>query len=281
MAKPIIKFRTYRQSSVVGGKIYGVPDLGDTVVPSVTMQEVIDYAKLHNYSAATLEALISQVISSVAELVARDGRPRNLSELLKFEPVIKGTFDNLEQTVTKQKVIVRPRMLKEIKMQLDPSAYSWQNQNDTESPKLISVAPASDLYSEVNLASFTAASRLENGFGWTLAGNRLAPNGWDASCKFAVLLKRGDITYHFESNDNEETEAGVFTRDAYSEATDNTVGIAWTDGGDPKLSNNAWYQGTLRTGVLLTPAAGDVVVFQFTRTTASGDTFTVEKSYTL
>lgn len=290
MAKPVIKFKTYRQSAAVGGKIYGVPYLGDPVVASVTMQEVIDYAKLHNYSAATLEALLSQVISGVADLVARDGKPRNLSDLLKFEPVIKGTFDNLEQTVINQKVLVRPRMLKEIKVALDPSNYAWQNQNDSTSPRLISVAPAKDGLAEVTLGTFTAAIGGETGFGWTFAGSRLCPNGYDSSCAVAVLLKRSDPSLpvlHFEAYalDGTSAEAGRFAYLSGDEASDNTlkVGHVYLYDGNP--ADVAWYIPDGETDPVTipnyTPVAGDVVTFQFTRTTATGDTFTVEKSYTL
>lgn len=299
MAKPVIKFKTYRQAAAVGGKIYGVPYLGDPVVASVTMQEVIDYAKLHNYSAATLEALLSQVISGVADLVARDGKSRNLSDLLKFEPVIKGTFENMEQTVTNQKVIVRPRMLKEIKVNLDPSSYSWQNQNDKESPRLISVAPISDVYSEITLASFIASLGTAStpAFGYTYAGNRLCPNGWDSNCDFSVSLRLANpITVpttqvvvselFYSYNDQAGGEgAGVFTHVAADRASDNalvvsartlTEGdvIAWyinPDDPDTPVAFDGSY----------TPVAGDVAVFTFTRTTSTGDKFTVEKSYTL
>ena len=287
MAKPIIKFKTYRQAAAVGGKIYGVPNLGDPVVAEVTMQEVIDYAKLHNYSADTLSALLSQVIAGVGDLVARDGRPRMLSDLLKFEPVIKGTFDNMEQTVRGQKVLVRPRMLKEIKVALDPSKYSWQNVNDKESPKIISAAPLSDSYAEFNLVSFSASlGRFDSGeeifvdgFGWSLAGSRLCPNGFDSTCKFAVLARRGADEFHLE-NDFVESSGGLFVVDGDSTQTDNVLDIRF----DPAtgITKNAWkFSGEQRVGVSYVPAAGDVVVFQFTRTTASGDTFTVEKFYTL
>lgn len=296
MAKPVIKFKTYRQSSQVGGKIYGVPNLGDTVVASVTMQEVIDYAKLHNYSAASLEALLSQVISGVADLVARDGKPRNLSDLLKFEPVIKGTFDNLEQTVTNQKVIVRPRMLKEIKLALNAGDYSWQNQNDSTSPRLVSAAPISSAYSVPDLASFTA-SITSPYFGWTLAGSRLAPNGntdfFNSFIRFAVILRRLTngvlVDHHFESIDYTTVSlpsvigepSGLFTHLSQDEATDNVFELSQV------VSLEYGKSWTFVDGVYaadedsIVPMTGDVLIFQFRRTTSTGDTFTVEKSYTL
>lgn len=299
MQKPTVKFKTYKQSARVGGKIYGVADLSDPQIASVTMQEVIDYAKLHNYSASTLEALLSQVISGVADLVARDGRPRNLSDLLKFEPVIKGTFSNMEQSVTNQKVVIRPRLLKEIRVNISADSFAWQNQNDTLSPVIRSVAPISQEYSDVSIASFTASIGSDEGFGWTLAGSRLAPNGWDASCSFEVVLFRpnggfpglGEDDYlHFERAMVTETgvpdplTAGCFLHNAGDEATDNAIALTW---GVPD-SVSAWYYHNTGADPVkrpyeteLVPQAGDVLTFRFTRTVASGDTFTAEKSYTL
>ena len=282
MAKPVIKFKTYRQSAQVGGKIYGVPYLGDPVVAEVTMQEVIDYAKLHNFSADTLSALLSQVISGVADLVARDGRPRMLSDLLKFEPVIKGTFDNLEQGITDQKILVRPRMLKELKLALDPAQYSWQNTNDSTAPKLYSVAPISHDYDVVSLASFLASLDCTDGFGWTFVGSRLCPNGWDSNCGFQVVVEgpsHTSIDYHFE--DGGEGFVGSFIAPTQSLATtENSFEVTPSLAG---ATGSCWWlnpQGAKTAGTY-TPVAGDFVVFKFTRTTSSGDTFTVQKRYEL
>lgn len=293
MAKPVVKFKTYRQTARVGGKIYGVANLADPQTASVTMQEVIDYAKLHNYSAATLEALLSQVISGVADLVARDGRPRNLSDLLKFEPVIKGTFDNMEQSVTSaQKIVIRPRLLKEIRVNIASDTFSWQNQNDTLSPEIRSVAPISETFNEVNLYSVRASIAAGTGFGWTLSGNRLAPNGWDESCDFEVVIKPapghfqpGVDEIHFERAELDSPVggndfAGFIKRNSGDEATDNTIALGydsadtaqcWFNMSDTKVGYDGTYQ----------PEGGDVIVFRFTRTVSSGDKFTVEKAFTL
>lgn len=290
MAKPVIKFKTYRQAAAVGGKIYGVPNLGDPVVAEVTMQEVIDYAKLHNYSADTLSALLSQVISGVGDLVARDGRPRMLSDLLKFEPVIKGTFDNLEQTVTNQKIIVRPRMLKEIKVMLDASDYSWQNQNDKESPRLISAAPVSQSYATADLAAFLASTTSPY-FGWSLAGDRIAPNGnsdfGTGNIRFAVIVRRvvdGVATdYHFEKTDYSPLEVsgtfGLFTHTLSDDATDNVFVLSVDS---PELSA-AWYieDGQATAATDFAPVSGDTLIFQYQRVTSTGDKFLVEKPYAL
>lgn len=298
MQKPTVKFKTYKQSARVGGKIYGVADLSDPQIASVTMQEVIDYAKLHNYSASTLEALLSQVISGVADLVARDGRPRNLSDLLKFEPVIKGTFSNMEQSVTNQKVVIRPRLLKEIRVNIAADTFAWQNQNDTLSPILRSVAPKSDRFSEVNLASVRAGVAAATGFGWTLAGTRLAPNGWEQTMSFKVLFRplapyAGNVTggvreLHLEFSSNvggANAGAGFLYRTQDAEATDNAVALDFRTVIDQDDLLQCWYINDENEAEAydgeISPVAGDIIVFQLTRTVGSGDTFTVEKSYTL
>lgn len=289
--KPTVKFKTYKQAARVGGKIYGVADLSDPQIASVTMQEVIDYAKLHNYSADTLEAVLSQVISGVADLVARDGRPRNLSDLLKFEPVIKGTFSNMEQAVSSnQKIVIRPRLLKEIRVNIASDAFAWQNQNDTLAPILRSVAPASPSYSSINLSSVRAALAETNGFGFTLSGTRLAPSGWDQSCKFEVAIRphSGAIAPEIRF-DHTTGGLGCICHLDSDEATDNTVALSWTSYLDPDeqegaLVRNAWYDndGTpTDLGVTYIPGPGDILIFRLTRTVGSGDTFTVEKSYEL
>lgn len=292
MAKPIIKFKTYRQSAQVGGKIYGVPNLGDPVVANVTMAEVIDYAKLHNYSADTLEALLSQVISGVADLVARDGRPRNLSDLLKFEPVIKGTFANMEQTVTTQKVLVRPRLLKEIRVKLNADDYAWQNQNDKESPRIISIAPVSDDYDVLDYESFVAGYGMatgSNGFGWNIAGSRLCPSGWDpATCQIDVLYRPvdGSAPIHLIRRAGEPDEAWGHLVVSGNDASDNLIPLAFNASADAAASSvlAGWTEdelGSAQGVASFEIEVGGVVEFRFTRTTGSGDTFEVVKTVSL
>lgn len=292
MAKPVIKFKTYKQSARVGGKIYGVPNLGDPVVAEVTMQEVIDYAKLHNYSADTLTALLSQVISGVADLVARDGRPRNLSDLLKFEPVIKGTFDNLEQSVTNQKILVRPRLLKEIRVKLDAGAYSWQNQNDTTGPRLQSAAFAADGWNIESAQDWNEFLSAGLSVGLTLAGLRLAPTGWDAaSYKMECVCIRGSEVYHFETFQRGETDIEIFgvvnhpTNDPQA-ATENALNCL-TQSTEYRTQEYNWHNSWILVDGVETPRdielqAGDVVEFNFTRPLSSdGSLVTTTKRYTL
>lgn len=293
MAKPVIKFKTYKQSARVGGKIYGVPNLADPVVANVTMAEVIDYAKLHNYSADTLEALLSQVIAGVADLVARDGRPRNLSDLLKFEPVIKGTFSNLEQTVTDQKILVRPRLLKEIRVKLDAGDYSWQNQNDATGPKLQSAAFESDGWDIESAEDWAEAAGTGLEVGISLAGLRLSPSGgWDAqSFDFDVLLRRGNDVFHLSYVEKGEIDIECYgflqhpLNDA-QHANENTLrlsplGTAYRD--VEHNYHNAWQE----VGGEIVPRdvdfhAGDIIEFVFSRPLSSdGSVVSTSKRYTI
>lgn len=294
MAKPVVKFKTYRQDARVGGKIYGVADLSDPQIASVTMQEVIDYAKLHNYSAVQLESLMSQVISGVADLVARDGRPRNLSDLLKFEPVIKGTFDTLTQGITDQKILIRPRLLKDIRVNVEADTFSWQNQNDNSGPRLLSVAPANTSYTEFTVAMMAASLSDDGGFGFTLAGSSLAPNGWDANCAFELMVKRTDTTrllvpgvdeYYLNHITNAKSggdtvPAGYYAHDS-GDATDNVVDIQNKEGYE--LQNWWYYVGTVPTAsaVPYEPVAGDILTFRMKRLLGTGEWAVSEKQYTL
>lgn len=281
--KPTVKFKTYKQAAAVGGKIYGVANLADPVVPNVTMAEVIDLKKLHNYSADTLEALLSQVISGVADLVARDGRPRNLSDLLKFEPTIKGTFDNMQQSVTTQKIVIRPRLLKEMRVNLPADAFSWQNQNDDESPRLLSVALRSESY-VVDLASgFNAAANVSTGFGFTFAGTRLCPNGWQADVtNFYVKLVRGSNVWRFDNQGKTDTAGdacGVFEfLTDQGVATANAVEFSK----GPNNISNAWLEGSeTEAGAVtsdnITVSAGETIIYGFSRVLPNGETYTSEK----
>lgn len=285
MAKPVVKYKTYKQSARVGGKIYGVPYLGDPQIASVTMQEVIDYCKLHNYSAAQLEALMSQVISGVADLVARDGRPRNLSDLLKFEPKLKGTFDSLVSGVTDQKLVIRPRLLKEMRVNLPNDTFAWRNENDDTSPKLLSVAY--DSSTPIAIDSMAAFNEMlqDQGFkGLSLSGTRLAPAGWKSDMKFDVDVLRGETVYHLrqiETTDQGDTVLwGIWSHQSGDQAADNNIQLSFLDA---PYASAAW-KGTDEAPVEAQDfsgiVAGDKLRVRFSRTLeADGTTATTEKIY--
>lgn len=287
MAKPVVKYKTYKQSSQVGGKIYGVPYLGDPQIASVTMQEVIDYCKLHNYSAAQLESLMSQVISGVADLVARDGRPRNLSDLLKFEPKLKGTFDSLVSGVTNQKLVIRPRLLKEMRVNLPSDTFAWRNENDDTSPRLTSVAYDAD--TEIPITSIDAIFSLFNGepamTAMSLSGTRLAPAGWKEGMSFDVDILKGDNVYHLREKivnvpGEGDSTCGYWTHGSGDQAADNNIKLSYA--GTPAFK--CW------TGTDEAPEAvsgtlaldpGDKLRITFTRILeADGTLVTTDKVYT-
>ena len=287
--KPIVKFKTYKQSARVGGKIYGVANLADPVVPEVTMQECIDYAKLHNFSAAQLEALISQVLQAAADLVARDGRPRNLSELLKFEPVIKGTFSNLEAGVTNQKIVIRPRLLKEIRVNLPSDAFSWQNVNDTTAPRVISWAidtTEAAVFTELAWQEAIAASITQNPYGVTVAGERLAPLGWQQGYAIRMYLQRGDVKERIDYAElTNGGYAGLFDAPLASDpmaATENTLLLKGHAHSSESPYSLTWvFDGdNLMPGTFNDVRRGDKVVFEFDRPLFSdGTVVTAVKAY--
>ena len=196
MAKDKVKveFKVLKQSAEVGGKYYGIIDNSNPVNPTLTMQQIIDYKKLHNWSASQLGALVEDVLQGAAELVARDGQPRNLSSLLKFEARIKGTFANPEAAVTSQNVYVSPRMLKDIKATLDKSDFEFSNTNDSTDPKISAVTLESEAFTVWNTSCW-AASQLGNPLlpigDLSISGTRLAPSGWTEDCSLKIEVKRG------------------------------------------------------------------------------------------
>lgn len=287
MAKPVVKYKTYKQSAQVGGKIYGVPYLGDPQIASVTMQEVIDYCKLHNYSAAQLEALMSQVISGVADLVARDGRPRNLSDLLKFEPKLKGTFNSLISGVTDQKLVIRPRLLKEMRVNLPNDTFAWRNENDDTSPRITSVAY--DSSSEVPITSVDAIAAMLEGeppfIGMSLSGLRLAPAGWKSDMTFDVDIVTATKTYHLRQKvinipGEGDSRCGYWQHDSSDQAAENNIVLslattpvvaAWSGTDDNPVPEST-----------IDYAAGDILRVTFSRLLEADETRVVTtKDYKL
>lgn len=188
--KTKIYFRVLRQSAEAGGKLYGIIDNANVVSPEVTIQEILDLKKLGNYSAKQLAALMEDIIQGAGELVARDGRPRSLSTMLKFEGKIRGTFDNPDERISTQRVIVRPRLLKDIKLDIDKSQFEFVNTNDKEGIVISSALVQ-------GFDSWSASRCFANGFpvgNLIVTGQRLVPTGWEADgCNVRMTVFRNGV----------------------------------------------------------------------------------------
>lgn len=280
--KQKVKFKVLKQSADVGGKFYGVIDNADPFVPAVTMQQIIDYKKLHNYSASQLAALIEDVLQGAAELVARDGLPRNLSSLLKFEARIRGTFANSEASVTNQKVYVAPRMLKDIKTDLNKADFEFTNTNDNTAPRITSAALE---FAGFNTWSVADAFKTVTGEGGscrvfkgdlTLAGTRLCPDGWAADCKFKATVFRVVDNVEAElcrlDRRGDDTWTGFLNGLDASVASLNAITIP-SLGADGIVDGvfNAWKDlGAESDPYTWVPAVGDRIQFYFERTLNDG-----------
>lgn len=292
MAKDKVKveFKVLKQSAEVGGKYYGIIDNSNPVNPTLTMQQIIDYKKLHNWSASQLGALVEDVLQGAAELVARDGQPRNLSSLLKFEARIKGTFANPEAAVTSQNVYVSPRMLKDIKASLDKGDFEFSNTNDSTDPRISQAAIDYDGWQTWSIAeTFRAAMEgmpvYPNG-NLVISGSRLCPNGWTGDCGLAVkVLRAGAYLCNLDRKSEESGGAtyvkGMFAPPA-SVAALNAFEIPRLTEETSDIANNAWTPtSTPDSGYKYVPAAGDEIVFEFTRDLSSGEAVTAVKKVAL
>lgn len=291
MAKDKVKvqFKVLKQSADVGGKYYGLIDNSNPVNPTLTMQQIIDYKKLHNYSASQLSALIEDVLQGAAELVARDGQPRNLSSLLKFEARIRGTFANPEAAVTSQNVYVAPRMLKDIKVSLDKGDFEFSNTNDSTAPKISAITQDVDGWDGWKVSSFDTTGATATIPAVALgdlifSGDRLAPNGWTADCSIAIEVFREDTflcKLHKGEIDGGTLFAGMWESSA-SLAAVNAMRFAKMPRTYENLSYNGWTgTGASATGIDYTPTAGDKIAFSFTRNLGTGEPETVGKTFVL
>ena len=301
MSKQVIKYKVIKQSAEMGGKFYGVVDNGSPISAELTMEQIIDKRKLHNYSARQLTVLMEEVLQGAAELVSRDGMPRLLSSLLKFEARIRGTFVNTESGITTQDILVKPRMLKDIKVMIDKDNFTFVNESGDTSPKISGAAQESENFHGWTLADAFHEDDVDGIAVWlpwgalTLSGVRLAPDGWTGDCHWSMSAIRGDTIYRFDKyNRTQETAIlGMFIAPP-SVASDNvlTFGYEGVDDGnawiantiDPTVPASEAYVGVGGGGLnVYTPAAGDKIVFTFARDLGdgSGSVVMAQKSYTL
>ena len=274
------------------------------------MKQIIDLKKLHNYSASQLANLVEEVLQGAADLVAQDGLPRNLSSLLKFEGRIRGTFANSEAGVTDQLVYVKPRMLKDIKVNINKDDFTFVNETASTAPKLSAAAQESEEFDgwTTNGAFYLDESTLpESAYlpygALTLSGVRLAPAGWDSNCKISFAAIRGTDIFRFDRFDYVGDDAfGVWALTP-SVASDNALKFNTNFDG---ISENSWaattvdpsvpqadaaIRGTPTTedptglggsGRAYVPTSGDKIVFSFIRQLAdgSGSIVATAKEYT-
>ena len=319
MDKPVIRYKVLKQAATIGGKFYAVVNNSQSVTPALTMQQIVEYKKLYSYNPKQLVQIVEDVLQGAAELVARDGIARNVSSLLKFESRIKGTFKNTEAIVTSdQKVIVSPRMLKDIRVDIDRQDFTFENTNDNTAPKILSVAIESDEFTGWNLAAFKTWQL--DGYSivlpigpLTISGTRLCPTGWTDDCALGITLRReGEIYARLDhvmiSGGDVDTESGAFDGTP-AVASENVVKIGyyslsgpasvpsgesyyWKAIGDAPLTarerQNAYEYcpvpvTTANCRQLITPQVGDEINFQIGRNLqdGSGSRVIASKTYTI
>lgn len=304
MAKQPIKYKVIRQSAEMGGKFYGVINNADSVNAELTMEQIIEKRKLHNYSAKQLTVLMEEVLQGAAELVARDGLPRILSTLLKFEARIRGTFANTESGITTQDILVKPRMLKDIKVMIDKDNFTFVNESGDTSPRISSLAQESDDFTGWGVTAFRFVEPgLYTPLGdLTVAGLRLAPSGWTEDCRWSVAAVRGERIFRLDRLYDSVVQTTLGMWGDPDVASDNTLKFSELSSIQP--GNSAWlattYDPTVEPSAAwvpnpadpdtphpsaegYTPTGGDRLVFTFARILGdgSGSVVMASKEYVL
>ena len=299
MDKPQITYKVLQQSADIGGRYYAVVDNSRPVPASVAIQQIVEFKKLYNYSAKQIEQLVEDVLQGAAELVGRDGLARNVSSLLKFEPRIRGTFANTEAGVTNQKVIVAPRMLKDIRVDIDKNDFSFANVNDSTAPKISAVALESAEFTGWNMAAFknweedpVAPAKIAPLAALTISGTRLCPSGWTSDCEVGITIyRRGEIFARLDfaafHSDNVDAETGFYNVTTPSVASENVITFPivsaldapyWRAAGDTPVPTSAranaaaylYSDATASARYDFAPQAGDVLVVTFGRELLDG-----------
>lgn len=127
--KPVLRFKVNKQSAEVGGKYYGIVE-DAAVTPENSILQICEFKKITAFAPEQVLRLVEDVCDGAAQLVARDGQSRQLSSLLKFSPRVRGTFSSEDARWTNQKLIVGARLLKDIKLDMDPSSFVMSNVAD-------------------------------------------------------------------------------------------------------------------------------------------------------
>lgn len=181
MGKPILRFKVNQQSSEVGGKFYGlIEDV--PVTPENSILQICEFKKITAFAPDQVLRLVEDVCDGAAQLVARDGQSRQLSSLLKFSPRVRGTFVAEDSRWTNQRLIVGARLLKDIKLDMDPSKFVMSNVADVGT--LVSAAwvsgPTLPIKGDTTIPGST-------GTPWTINVNGSKLESWSSDDTYATL----------------------------------------------------------------------------------------------
>lgn len=283
--KTPLKYKVYKQSAEMGGKLYGVINNADPVNSELTMQQIIEARKLFGYTAKGLSVLVEEVLQGAADLVARDGQPRNLSSLLKFEARIKGAFASTSSGITDQDIFVRPRMLKDIKATLDKASFTFINETSGDAPRIVGLALDSVDFTGWNANTIWSTNRFIGNL--TVSGDRLLLDGQTPSdVKMSLAVIRGDTIYrldHAEEILDSGNESSGFLASVPSVASlntlvfeskdittmpDNTLTPAWRASSVDPLANKV--DVALGPASSFAPAPGDKLILTIARLLSAG-----------
>ena len=132
-----IEYRVYQSPQTLGeGNTYYGLVLNKGVDSLSSLREIMSYKKITAYEPAQLRALFDAVIQGAMELTALDGNPRSVGNLIRTHLAFDSSFPNLDTDPRTIGMNVRLRTLKDLKIPVDTSNFSFIPPTDVTWPRI-------------------------------------------------------------------------------------------------------------------------------------------------
>lgn len=132
-----IEYKVYQSPQTLGeGTTYYGLVLNKGVDSLSSLREIMAYKKITAYEPAQLRALFDAVIQGAMELTALDGNPRSVGNLIRTHLAFDSSFPNLDTDPRTIGMNVRLRTLKDLKIPVDTSNFSFVPPSDVTWPRI-------------------------------------------------------------------------------------------------------------------------------------------------
>lgn len=132
-----IEYKVYQSPQTLGdGRTFYGLVLNKGVDSLSSLREIMAYKKITAYEPAQLRALFDAVIQGAMELTALDGNPRSVGNLIRTHLAFDSSFPNLDTDPRTIGMNVRLRTLKDLKIPVDTTNFSFIPPSDVTWPRI-------------------------------------------------------------------------------------------------------------------------------------------------